>query len=87
MKIMKVSDFFNNNISPFVLGSFFSRYVFTDDKKYIYTYGYFKNTTVIKTDIVYKDYVDEYVKVLNEESKPFPYWDFYTNYPKNIQLS
>ena len=35
---MKVSEFFKNSeIEPFILGSFFSRDIFSEDKSEIYT--------------------------------------------------
>lgn len=87
MKVLKVSEFFENKFSPFVLGAFFSRYIFTDDKKYIYTYGWFRKSQVVDTDIVYEDYFDIYLKKLNKESKNSPYWIFYENIPDEINVS
>lgn len=76
MEYLSVSDFFNKEQSPFVLGTFFSRYIFTDDKKYIYTYGWYKKSTVIETEIKYEDSFDDYVKSINDESKPNSNWIF-----------
>lgn len=87
MNFLKVSDFINNEQSPFVLGAFFSRYMFTDDNKYIYTYGWFRKTKVLDTKTKYEDYFDEYLKVLNSESVPNPNWILKENVPKNIKIS
>ena len=87
MHTLKVSDFINNNQSPFVLGAFYSRYLFTADNKYIYTYGWFRKTAVIETDIKYEDYFDEYIKVINEESIPNPNWILAEDLPSNIKVS
>ena len=51
-----IFDFFNENISPMILGSFFSRYIFTNDKRYIYTYGWFRKSKVVETNIIYEKY-------------------------------
>lgn len=86
MNVLKVSEFFDKYQSPFVLGAFFSRYIFTDDKKYILTYGWFKKTAVMETKIIYENYFDKYVNVINEESSPNPYWILLENVPEKIHI-
>ena len=46
-KFLPVSSFFENEIPPFVLGAFFSRYVFLEDGKYIATIANFKKSIKI----------------------------------------
>jgi len=85
--IIKVSDFFENDIPAFILGAFFSKYLFTDDNKYIYTYGSFRKSTKITTkNIDYDKYLIEYLETINKESTAFPFWCTFESIPKNIKL-
>lgn len=85
MKILKVSEFFLNEIPPIILGGFFSRRVFTEDNKYIYIYvSYKKSQKVFTKKILFEDYVRKYIEVLNSESSPYPYW--YTRNQINDKL-
>lgn len=85
MRILKVSEFFLNEIPPIILGGFFSRRVFTEDNKYIYIYvSYKKSQKVFTKKILFEDYVRKYIEVLNSESSPYPYW--YTRNQINDKL-
>lgn len=75
--IMNVSDFFKENIPPYILGAFFSRRVFSNNNKYIYVYSFFKKSTTKKikyTDIDYNQYIYEYTDILNKISMPLNKW-------------
>lgn len=75
MKIIKVSEFFSNEMPPIIIGGFFSRRLFTDDNKYIYIYTSYKKSQKIDTEeICYETYDREYIEALNEESESYPYW-------------
>lgn len=87
MNFLKVSEFLSEKQSPFVLGAFFSRYLFTEDNKYIYTYGWFRKTTVVDTKIEYENYFDEYLKIINEESLPNNNWLFINDIPDDVKIS
>ena len=87
VKLLSVSDFLEREQSPFVLGAFFSRYVFTEDNKYIYTYGWYKKTSVIKTTINYEDSFDNYLTSINDESKPNSNWVFIDDVPGDAVIS
>ena len=68
--MIKVSDFFKDkNFNPFVLGAFFSRYIFSEDKKSIYTETYFKKSKYEKFPI--SEYKNDYLNTLNKISKPY----------------
>ena len=85
--MLKVSEFFEGKNTPFVLGAFFSRYIFSDDKKYIYTYGWFRKTQVVETNISYENYFSCYLEKINNESKPYSYWTFYNDLPDKVHIS
>ncbi len=75
MKIIKVSEFFSNEMPPLILGGFFSRRVFTDDNKYIFIYtSYKKSQKIFTNEICFENYDREYIEALNHESEQFPYW-------------
>lgn len=71
---MNVSDFLRIPINPFVLGCFFSRYIFSDDNKYIYTeYSYKKSKYgVVDFESTKKLIFDK----INDFSKPNNLWTF-----------
>ena len=76
MKIIKVSEFLDNDIPPFLFGTFFSRRVFTDDEKYIYTYTYYKESKKVNTKFYkYEEYDDIYLDILNRHSGKYNYWN------------
>ena len=78
MSQMKVSDLFSNNrIKPFILGSFFSRYIFSEDKSEIYTEISFKSSRYEKFSL--DDYKDEYINTLNEVCSPYSNWEITTS--------
>ena len=87
MKTLDVSDFLKNEQSPFVLGAFFSRYLFSEDNKYIYTYGWYKKSNVIETEISYENSFNDYVQIINEESMPNPNWTFLNDVSPDIPIS
>lgn len=83
-KIMNLSDFLEQNISPLILGAFYSHYVFTKDQKYIVTYTSYNFSKKIQNEINYdKKYLNEYLNILNEESQPYTNWIMASNIDKN----
>lgn len=75
MNLLKVSEFFSNEIPSILLGAFFSRRLFTEDNKYIIIYTSYKESQKVKTkEIEYSTYDSDYIKALNEESGAYPYW-------------
>ena len=76
---MKVSEFLKEEVSPLLLGAFYSRYIFSNDNTKIYT------------EVSYKisKFVDDYnfliksknllLEKLNKISQPFSFWKDYTN--------
>lgn len=74
-KILSVSEFFDEVIPPLILGAFFSRRMFSEDKKYIYVYSSYKKSQKIDTKLVqYENYEHIYKNALNYYSDNFPYW-------------
>lgn len=75
MKLLKVSEFFSNEMPSILLGGFFSRRLFTEDNKYIIIYTFYKESQKIETqEIDYNTYANDYIKALNEETGLYPYW-------------
>ena len=75
MKILKVNEFFSNEIPPIILGGFFSRRVFTEYNKYIFIYTSYKKSQKIDTNkIAFETYDRKYIEALNSESNQYPYW-------------
>ena len=76
---MKVSEFLKEEVSPLLLGAFYSRYIFSNDNTKIYT------------EVSYKisKFVDDYnfliksknllLEKLNKISQPFSFFKDYTN--------
>ncbi|MBP3207431.1 MAG: HNH endonuclease [Campylobacter sp.] len=62
---MKVSEFFDENlqISPFILGAFFGRFMVQSD--YIYTLSSYKSSEKIDDELFYKQSKENYLKALN----------------------
>ena len=74
-KILKASEFFKKRMPPLILGAFFSRRMFSKNKRYIYVYSSYKKSQKVNTkEINYRTYYYKYKKVLNCESKEYPYW-------------
>ncbi len=70
---MKVSEFFNSkDINPFLMGAFFSRYIFSDDKTKIYTNVSFKSSKYENFKL--KGYTQKYLKILNKVCSPYSHW-------------
>lgn len=85
--IILLSEFLKETVSPFVLGAFFSRYIFTDDKKYICTYSYFKLSIKYKEKRIDLDnFNDNYMEILNRHSKDTPYWNLKKRFVPDIKL-
>lgn len=63
---MKVSEFFENEISPFVLGTFFSRYKIEND--YIITTSMYKSSSKLD-EILYSQSIEKYLEILDFHSK------------------
>lgn len=75
-KFLKVSQFFDLDIPPFVLGAFFSRSLFLDDGKYIVTTSNSKKSMKIEVpNFDFDGYIKKYVTILNEESKPYTWYE------------
>ena len=88
-EILKVSEFFkeDNQISPFLLGAFFSRYIFINDNKYIVTMTNYKKSQKIEVpNLDFDKYIDEYKHELNNESLPYSYWYKNNEISKEIKL-
>ena len=49
IKVMLLSEFLNENIPPFLLGAFYSRYIFSKDERYIVTVASFRKS--VKIDV------------------------------------
>ena len=64
---MKVSEFFDENlqISPFILGAFFSRFILKSN--YIYTYSRYRNSKFLSLDEFEKSQ-ENYTNILNLHS-------------------
>lgn len=72
---LTVSEFFDMEMSSLVLGAFFSRYVYSEDKKYIFAVVSSKKSTKIEIqDVNYESYTKEYLEILNVESYPNSFW-------------
>lgn len=88
MEVLKVSEFFSLEIPPLILGGFFSRRIFTKDNKYILIYTYYKESKKIKTEkINYLSYTKDYIKALNKESNPYPYWYTKDEIVQNLKIT
>ncbi|MDA3087769.1 HNH endonuclease signature motif containing protein [Campylobacter sp. CN_NA2] len=79
---MLVSKFFNENlqISPFVLGAFFGRFVVQND--YIYTLSTYRSSEKIDDKIFYKQSKENYLNALNSQSNG-DFWEI--NHYKTIK--
>ena len=66
----KVSDFFKNDVPPFVLGAFFSRHILNKESKEIFTQAKFKSSRYGEKLSV-KEYKSQYLEEINKESYPF----------------
>lgn len=87
MYTIKVSDFFSEEISPFLLGAFFSRRLCSIDNAYIFTYTFYKKSQIIDTEkIKYEGYDLKYIKVLNEESGDHPIWITRDEFMDNVEV-
>lgn len=84
-RFMKVSSFFNSDVSPFLLGAFFGRYVITKDEKYIVTIAAFKTSKFVPCNN-FKEYINEYKTILNEESDSEYEWLLKSEIDKTIKL-
>ena len=75
MEVLRVSDFFEKDMPPILLGGFFSRRVFTENNKYIFIYTSYKKSQKIDTkEIAFESYDREYIEALNNETGQYPYW-------------
>lgn len=71
--ILKLSDFLNMEIKPFILGSFFSRIIFSKDNEYIYTNISYKKSKKIEdiNNIKFNTESDKYYENINIISGKF----------------
>ncbi len=75
MEVLKVSNFFEKDMPPILLGGFFSRRVFTENNKYIFIYTSYKKSQKIDTkEIAFESYDRDYIEALNHETGQYPYW-------------
>ncbi|MBE6147215.1 MAG: HNH endonuclease [Firmicutes bacterium] len=72
-KTLKVSEFLSLDVSPFILGAFFSRTEITKDKKYLYTMSSYKDSKYVRVEDV-RSLDDKYCQQLNLFCDDFPYW-------------
>lgn len=88
MEIIKLSTFLENEVSPFLLGAFFSRRVFTKDEKYIFIYTSYKKSSVVETKIIdFDSYENEYINILNSKSGNYPLWNTKQYFKTNYKIS
>ncbi|MBP8708329.1 MAG: HNH endonuclease [Caldisericia bacterium] len=66
----EVSFFLKENVPPFVLGAFFSRYILNNQSKKIITQAKFKSSKYEK-NLSVKEYKARYLEEINKESYPF----------------
>lgn len=86
IKVLKLSEFLEGKVIPFIWGAFCSRRVFTEDNKYIYIYTAYKESKKIQTKIIdYNNYTEKYIKALNKESYPYSNWISDTVFHKFIK--
>lgn len=86
-KIMKLSEFLEEDISPLVLGAFFSRYVFKNDNKYIITTTSYKNLYKEEKWIsLFEKSKKQYLQSLNEFSMPHNFWGARDMFKENIDF-
>lgn len=84
---IKLSEFFNREISPFLLGAFFSRYIFINEGKYIVTPVNYKRSQKVEIqNFDFEEYFNSYRKVLNKNSGYYQNWLLRESIDKNIQL-
>ena len=72
---MKVSEFLENDMPPFLLGAFYGRYEFTRYGRYIYTYSAYRNWTKIydNQSLCNRSKVT-FRAQLNDICSPYGYW-------------
>ena len=71
---MKVSEFLKNDMPVFLLGAFYGKYVFSDDKKLIYTYSTYRNGLIYNNKNLCEESKAEYIIQLNEICSPYSFW-------------
>jgi len=75
---MKVSQFFEKEISPLLLGAFYSRYIFSKDNSIIYTEVSYKISKFVNDrDFLIKS-KNDLINKLNRFSHPYGYWKDHT---------
>lgn len=75
IKVMLLSEFLNENIPPFLLGAFYSRYIFSKDERYIVTVASFRKSVKIDVpNFSFEKYHEIYIDKLNDNSGAFPFW-------------
>lgn len=76
---MKLSEFLESNVSPFLLGVFFSRYIFTKDKTKIYSEISYKISKFVPDYKLLEESKNELQCAVNKICEPFGFWDDHTN--------
>lgn len=74
-QMMNVSEFFENEIPPFLLGAFYGR-TEQDNNGNFYTYSGYRNGKIFDNQTLYNRSKVEYKKQLNTICSTFPYWQF-----------
>lgn len=75
---MNVSDFLTNEVSPLLLGVFYSRYIFSADKTKIYTEVSYKISKFADDHSYLISSKDSLLKKLNRICAPNNYWEDHT---------
>ncbi len=77
----------NENVPPFILGSIFNRYLFSDDNKYIYTVIYYKESKKLSDKINnnFDKYLNDYISILNSNSGNYK-WTIANSVTKDLHF-
>lgn len=76
---MNVSEFFANEVSPLLLGAFFSRYIFSENNSEIYTEVSYKISKFVDDHDYLMETKNNLLKKLNIICAPYPFWEDKTN--------
>ena len=84
---MRVSEFLEQNVSPLLLGAFYSRYIFSKDNSRIYTETSYKISKFVDDHEFLIKTKESLLNKLNEICSPFGFWCDYTKLEsKNPQI-
>lgn len=84
----KLSFFLNNNVSPFILGAFYNRFLFTEDNKYLYTIISYKSSKKLSelVNSEFENYLHNYINILNAISEQYK-WVLANSETKQLNLN